>query len=83
VVVHEPGQPEVRQDVERVRGDAVPHALSRGKPARSSSSTRAPGRTRSADSAAADPAGPAPTTTRSHTALGTEPVWGGRRLSAR
>src|SRR5829696_8636828 len=43
-----------------------PHALSRGKSARSSSSTRASGRAWTAASAAADPAGPPPTTTRSH-----------------
>ena len=44
-----------------------PQLLSRGKSARSSSSTRRPGDAFSAPSAAHDPAGPAPTTTRSQT----------------
>src|SRR5690242_2706158 len=58
-----------------------PQGLSRGKSARSSSSTDAPGRTRSADSAAALPAGPAPTTMRSQS-CGTAPVCAGMHGSA-
>src|SRR3954468_19889330 len=56
-----------------------PQALSRGKSARSSSSTRASGFRMRAPSAAAEPAGPPPTTTRSQvsstdTSLPREPI---------
>ena len=58
-----------------------PQDLSRGKSERSSSSTRRDGSTRSAPSAAAAPAGPAPTTTRSQVVTAVTTV--SRRTSTR